>query len=98
MGELATGAHQAADGTSSLAEGLHEAANGIPNYTKSERDRLGEIATRPVEAKGASDELFNASGVPLFAGIALWAGAFASFIVLAPLWRRTCLLYTSRCV
>lgn len=87
--ELASGAHQAADGTSSLAEGLHEAANGIPNYTKSERERLGEIATRPVEAKGASDELFNASGVPLFAGIALWAGAFASFLVLAPLWRRT---------
>ena len=87
--ELASGAHQAADGTSSLAEGLHEAASGIPNYTKSERERLGEIATRPVEAKGASDELFNASGVPLFAGIALWAGAFASFLVLAPLWRRT---------
>lgn len=89
VGELATGAHQAADGTTSLAGGLKEAANGIPNYTKSERDRLGEIATRPVEAKGASDELFNASGVPLFAGIALWAGAFASFLVLAPLWRRT---------
>ncbi len=87
--ELASGAHQAADGTSSLAEGLHEAASGIPSYTKSERDRLGEIATRPVEATGASDELFNASGVPLFAGIALWAGAFASFLVLAPLWRRT---------
>jgi putative membrane protein len=44
---------------------------------------------RPVEAQGASDELFNASGVPLFAGIALWAGAFASSLVLAPLWRRT---------
>ena len=87
--ELASGAHQSAEGASSLAGGLKEAANGIPNYTKSERERLGEIATRPVEAKGASDELFNASGVPLFAGIALWAGAFASFLVLAPLWRRT---------
>ena len=87
--ELASGAHQAADGTASLAEGLNEAADGIPSFTKGERDRLGEIATRPVEAKGASDELFNASGVPLFAGIALWAGAFASFLVLAPLWRRT---------
>ncbi len=87
--QLAAGAHQAADGTASLADGLQEAANGIPTFTQGERERLGEIATRPVEAKGASDELFNASGVPLFAGIALWAGAFASFLVLAPLWRRT---------
>lgn len=87
--ELASGAHKTADGTAGLASGLEEAASGIPNLTKSESERLGEIATRPVEATGASDELFNASGVPLFAGIALWAGAFASFLVLAPLWRRT---------
>lgn len=89
VSELAKGAHQAADGTVSLADGLNEAADGIPSYSKSESEQLAEIATRPVEAKGASDELFNASGVPLFAGIALWAGAFASFLVLAPLWRRT---------
>src|SRR5690606_21491884 len=41
------------------------------------------------KSEGASDELFNSSGVPLFAGIALWAGALASFLVLAPLWSRT---------
>lgn len=86
---LAEGAHQAADGSTELAEGLHQAANEIPNYTKSERERISELATKPVKAQGANDELFNAAGVPLFAGIALWAGAFASFLVLAPLWRRT---------
>lgn len=86
---LADGAHKAADGSSELADGLHKAADEIPSYSKSERERLAELATKPVEAKGASDELFNAAGVPLFAGIALWAGAFASFLVLAPLWRRT---------
>lgn len=87
--QLADGAQQAADGTTGLANGLNEAAKGIPNFTKSESQELAKVATKPVKAKGASDQLFNASGVPLFAGIALWAGAFASFLVLAPLWRRT---------
>src|SRR5690606_21295504 len=27
--------------------------------------------------------------VPLFTGVALWAGALAAFLTLAPLWRRT---------
>ncbi len=87
--ELAGGARQAADGTSELASGLREAADGIPRYTEAQSERLAEIAVKPVEGDGAADELFNAAGVPLFAGIALWAGAFASFLVLAPLWRRT---------
>lgn len=86
--QLADGSRQAAEGTQTLADGLHEAAVNIPTYTDAEAERLAQNAVRPVEAVGANDELFNASGVPLFVGIALWAGAFASFLVLAPLWRR----------
>jgi len=85
----ADGARLAADGTSELASGLREAGDAVPAYTDAERERLAEAMVSPVEAQGASDELFNASGVPLFAGIALWAGALASFLVLAPLWSRT---------
>ena len=88
-GKLAEGADQSAQGSAELAKGLGEAASGIPNYTESQRDKLAEAAIAPVQSKGGSDELFNASGVPLFAGVALWAGALASFLVLAPLWRRT---------
>lgn len=87
--ELAGGARQASEGTASLAGGLKTAANEVPRYTKAQSERMAEVAVRPVEAEGASDELFNASGVPLFAGIALWAGSLASFLVLAPLWGRT---------
>ncbi|XPP26884.1 MAG: YhgE/Pip family protein [Leucobacter sp.] len=87
--QLAGGARSAADGAGDLAEGLGTAAEEIPSYTEAEREKLARTAVRPVEASGSSDELFNASGVPLFAGIALWAGALASFLVLAPLWRRT---------
>lgn len=87
--ELATGTAGIAEGTVGLAEGLRTAADEIPSYTDAQAEKLAATMVQPVEATGASDELFNASGVPLFAGIALWAGAFASFLVLAPLWRRT---------
>ena len=87
--QLASGAEQSANGATELAGGLGDAVSGIPNYTEAQRDKLAETAIAPVEARGGTDELFNASGVPLFAGIALWAGALAMFLVLAPLWRRT---------
>ncbi|MBO1902660.1 YhgE/Pip domain-containing protein [Leucobacter weissii] len=88
-GELADGVRQSADGARELADGLGEASDGIPSYTDSQAERLAETMVAPVSAEGADDELFNASGVPLFAGIALWAGALAAFLVLSPLWRRT---------
>ena len=87
--QLAEGAGKSADGAGDLAKGLGEAAAGIPTTTEADRERLAETAVAPVEARGGSDQLFNSSGVPLFAGIALWAGALASFLVLSPLWRRT---------
>ncbi|MGK0741254.1 YhgE/Pip family protein [Leucobacter sp. Z1108] len=87
--QLADGARLSADGTAELADGLQTAAGSIPAYTDAEREKLAETAVKPVTAQGASDELFNAAGVPLFAGIALWAGALATFLVLSPLWRRT---------
>lgn len=87
--ELAEGARGAAAGAGELSSGLDEAAAGIPDYSEATRDRLAETAVQPVEARGAGDALFNAAGVPLFAGIALWAGGLAAFLVLTPLWRRT---------
>ncbi|QIK63512.1 YhgE/Pip domain-containing protein [Leucobacter viscericola] len=87
--KLADGVTKSADGAKDLSKGLDEAVTGIPNYTKAERETLSEKAVTPVETRGGSDEIFTSSGAPLFAGIALWAGALASFLVLAPLWRRT---------
>lgn len=87
--KLADGVSKSADGAKDLSKGLDDAVTGIPNYTKSERETLAEKAVTPVETRGGSDEIFTSSGAPLFAGIALWAGALAGFLVLAPLWRRT---------
>ena len=86
---LVDGTAQLADGAGDLATGLDTAAKGTPKTTEAERAQISKTAATPVTAVGGSDELFNASGVPLFAGIALWAGALAAFLVLAPLWRRT---------
>lgn len=87
--KLVGGIDQLADGAGELATGLETAATGVPTTTDAERERLAKAAVTPVLAEGGSDELFTASGVPLFAGIALWAGALAVFLVLSPLWRRT---------
>ncbi|MEB4614815.1 YhgE/Pip domain-containing protein, partial [Leucobacter sp. M11] len=86
---LATGARAAHDGQRELATGLGTAVESIPTTTEDERINLAEVAVTPVVAEGDSDEIFNASGVPLFAAIALWAGALASFLLLAPVWHRT---------
>ncbi len=87
--QLADGAGKSAAGAGDLSRGLGEAAAEIPRTGEAERERLAETAVAPVEARGGSGELFNASGVPLFVGVALWAGALATFLVLSPLWRRT---------
>ncbi|GAA2178300.1 YhgE/Pip domain-containing protein [Leucobacter tardus] len=87
--QLATGTRASADGAGDLADGLVDARQQIPDYSESERDRIAETAITPVSAEGESGDLFTAAGAPLFAGIALWAGGLAMFLLLAPLWRRT---------
>lgn len=88
-GELADGTVAAADGSHELADGLAEAVSQIPRYTDSERDMLAELAVNPVGAGDREANLFSGSGAPLFLSVALWAGALAMFMLMAPLWART---------
>ncbi|GAA1491432.1 YhgE/Pip domain-containing protein [Brachybacterium sacelli] len=96
--ELASGTEDLADGTSELsagsddlASGLREGAEGVPSYTESERARMSEMAANPVntdverqnEADGATTATF-----PFVTALALWLGAFASFLLLPALSRR----------
>lgn len=85
---IAEGVSGLTDGVSGLADGLSEASAQVPSYSEKETTNIAETATQQVEVSGESDALFNDSGVPLFAGVALWAGALAAFLLLAPLWRR----------
>ncbi|MCT1775242.1 YhgE/Pip family protein [Brachybacterium sp. p3-SID957] len=87
-GQLADGSGQLADGTDELATGLREGADEVPTYTESERQRMAEMGAEPItsvserhnEAAGASTATF-----PFVVALALWLGAFASFLLLPAL-------------
>ena len=89
--ELAEGSGQLADGTEELAGGLREGADDVPSYSESERQRMSEMAAAPVgteaerqnEANGADTATF-----PFVTALALWLGAFGTFLLLPGLSRR----------
>ena len=86
---ISDGAAGVAGGVSTLATGLDEATEAIPSYTESDRETLADVVATPVIAEGSSDGLsFGTTGVPFFAALALWLGAFASFLVLRALPKR----------
>ena len=86
---ISDGAAGVAGGVDSLASGLGEATEAIPSYTASERENLADVVATPVVAEGSSSGLsFGTAGVPFFAALALWLGAFASFLVLRALPQR----------
>ncbi len=91
---LASGADQSASGASSLATGLHTAVKQLPSYDTGERTSLAKVAAEPVTQKTSGTTAFGSSSIPLFASVALWLGALATFLVLQALSRRA--LLTSR--
>ncbi|MCT2294564.1 YhgE/Pip domain-containing protein [Brachybacterium muris] len=86
--QLADGSTELADGTDELATGLREGADSVPTYSESERERMAEMGAEPItsvaerqnEAAGASTATF-----PFVAALALWMGAFATFLLLPAL-------------
>lgn len=91
---LASGADQSAAGAASLASGLNQAVAQLPSYDAGQRTNLASVASQPVGQKQSGTTAFGTSSVPLFASVALWLGAFASFLVLQAISRRA--LLTSR--
>lgn len=91
---LATGADQSASGAASLASGLKTAVAQLPSYDSGERTNLASVASEPVTQKASGTAAFGATSIPLFASVALWLGALASFLVLQAVSRRA--LLTSR--
>jgi putative membrane protein len=91
---LASGADQSASGASSLASGLHTAVKQLPSYDSGERTSLAKVAAEPVTQKASGERAFGTASIPLFASVALWLGALATFLVLQALSRRA--LLTSR--
>ena len=94
-GQLSTGAAEAADGADQLSAGalelstgLRDGAGAVPDYDKSERERMSETVATPIE--DAADRLHPVSNngealAPYFIAIALWIGAMAIYLLLRPL-------------
>jgi putative membrane protein len=78
---LAEGTGQLADGVGQLADGLDEAVDALPTYDKAGRENLATVVADPVAAEGGGVD-FGSKGAPFYAVLALWLGAFASFILL----------------
>lgn len=85
--QLASGAEQLSGGVRQLADGLTTAADAIPSYTEAEQKTLATVVATPIvssvtdTATGATAAgAITAIAVPL----ALWVGAFAIYLLLAP--------------
>ncbi|MFC3895729.1 YhgE/Pip family protein [Lentzea rhizosphaerae] len=85
--QLATGAGQLADGVNKVDEGARQLAteldkgrNQVPSYTDAERAHLKTVAADPTTATVESTSAGNL-GIPLFAALALWALALATYLV-----------------
>lgn len=79
---IADGATEIATGTQGLADGLAEAVDAIPAYTDAERTQLAKVVAQPVGVAGEATLGFGGAALPLYAALALWLGALATFIAL----------------
>ncbi|MGO2585817.1 MAG: YhgE/Pip family protein [Brachybacterium tyrofermentans] len=89
--ELASGTTELSDGTDDLATGLRDGADGVPTYTESERTRMAEMASNPVETEATRQNEANGASTatfPFVAALALWLGAVGTFLLLPALSRR----------
>ncbi|WP_437582880.1 YhgE/Pip family protein [Paramicrobacterium sp. CJ85] len=83
MTQLGDGASKLDDGAASLSDGLAEAVDQIPNYSESERSSLADVVSDPVSTSDDDSAFsFGSGGIPLYAVIALWLGALATFFLL----------------
>ncbi len=86
--KLSDGADQLSGGAQELSSGLEQGSSAVPDYDKSERERMSETAATPVV--DAADRLNRVSNngealAPYFIAIALWIGAMAIYLLLRPL-------------
>ncbi|RSM75929.1 hypothetical protein DMH04_37105 [Kibdelosporangium aridum] len=86
-GKLADGATQLRDGVNKVDSGAHELSSSldkgrdqVPSYTPEERAHLKTVAANPTTAV-SSDIRVGPLAIALFAALALWALALATYLV-----------------
>ncbi len=83
-GTLTDGLSTLSEGGGELADGLAAGAENIPSYNNTERDRLSTVAAAPVEVETTRAYEVPTYGyglAPYFAGLALWVGAIAFYLM-----------------
>lgn len=83
--QLASGGQKLAGGTDQLHDGLNQAVQKLPTYPDASRGQLAGNVANPVVANSASNSGSGSSGVSLYAVLALWIGALATFVALRAL-------------
>lgn len=76
------GANQLGNGSGELSTGLDRAVQELPTYGEDEREQLSQTVADPVATTDEDTGFgFDSSGPPLYAALALWVGALATFLV-----------------
>jgi len=98
LGELSTGAAQISAGSvdlatnlGTLASGLQEAADKVPSYTDAQSSALSTVVTTPIVTEQSDIDALPSPAAAIAAvavPLALWIGAFAIYLLLAPFGRR----------
>lgn len=84
---IATGASGVSTGTAQLVDGVNQIAANIPNYTDAQQTALATVVSAPITTT-VNNTTRAPSAMDAVAGVmvpvALWAGAFALYLVLVP--------------
>jgi putative membrane protein len=88
---LQSGLTQIEAGQTTLATSLQTAADTIPNYTADQQDQIATVVTDPIVTEQSDLNALPSPAAAIAAvavPLALWLGAFAIYLVLAPFTRR----------
>ncbi|KQV76852.1 hypothetical protein ASC61_18630 [Aeromicrobium sp. Root344] len=86
--QLSGGADQLSAGALKLVNGLDDGSKQVPDYDKSEREKLARTAATPItDAPERVNPVKNYGEAlaPYFMALALWVGAMAIYLLLRPL-------------
>ncbi|MDR7301245.1 YhgE/Pip family protein [Haloactinomyces albus] len=89
IGELSDGAEELSNGTEELSSGLKQATEELPTYPEEQRQTLADTVAEPVTTSNGTKVEVGGTGLPMYAVLALWVGALATFLVLRPVPART---------
>jgi putative membrane protein len=87
----ATGAGKLASGADRLGSGLQDGAEQVPNLTKAQQERAGEVVANPITAKASRVNELSGPGQivsTLIVPVGLWIGAAALVLLFGAVSRR----------